>query len=63
MSNGDKVIMANIAGLAGAVVVFIVFGIGAVMRMENPEYVFLPLPIPYVIGWIYAEKISRWLDD
>lgn len=63
MRNTQRLLTANLVGLCGFVVLIIIFGVCAILRMEHPEFAFIPLPIPYVLGWIFDEKISKWLDD
>nr|DAF77077.1 MAG TPA: hypothetical protein [Caudoviricetes sp.] len=63
MRNIQRILTANIVGLCGFVVLFFVFFVGIMLRLEHKEYALIAVPIPYIIGWIYAEKISRWLDD
>lgn len=63
MRNVERILTANIVGLAGFVCLFGVFSVGIMLRFENPEYALIAVPIPYIIGFVWAEKISRWLDD
>lgn len=63
MRNVDRVLTSNLVGLCGFVFLFVVFCVCAMMRVSHPEYALIPLPIPYIAGFVWSEKISRWLDD
>lgn len=63
MRNIQRLLTSNLVGLHGFVFLFGLFCLGIILRFENPEYVLIAVPVPYIIGWIWAEKISRWLDD
>jgi hypothetical protein len=63
MRNTQRILTANIVGLCGFVFLIMIFAVCAMLRMEHPEYALIPLPIPYVIGWIWSDKIDEWLDN
>lgn len=63
MTNGERLIIASMASCFGGVLCFAAFTVCILFRVEPVGMVFLPIPFFYIAGFVWAEKIVRWLED